>query len=122
MQFSKFRFEDLEIWKEAVHIGMLLFDIADELELNKLWRFADQTRGVGMSISNNICESTGTHMVREQQQLLRYAKRECYEAANIIILLAMKNHIDSDTKSNLYHRLNMLSCRIQAYSNSLNRE
>ena len=29
---AKFRFEDLEIWKEAIEIGMIFFDIADELE------------------------------------------------------------------------------------------
>ncbi len=114
MKQEKFRFENLDIWKEAICLGILLFDIADELETNKLWRFADQTRGVGMSISNNICESTGTQMVREQQQLLRYAKRECYEAANIIILLEMKNLIDSQSKTNLYQKINMLSRRIQA--------
>ncbi len=33
---AKFRFEDLEIWKEAITIGMIFFDIADELELKKL--------------------------------------------------------------------------------------
>lgn len=54
---AKFRFEDLEIWKEAIAIAMIFFDIADELEEKKLWRFADQCRGVGMSIPNNIAES-----------------------------------------------------------------
>ncbi len=36
-----------------------------------------------MSIPNNIAESTGSHMKGEQLQLLRFSKRECYEAANI---------------------------------------
>lgn len=100
---------------------MLLFNIADELELNKLWRFADQTRGVGMSISNNICESTGTQMIREQQQFLRYARRECYEAANILTILEMREIITSQTKADLYQQLHILSRRIQAYSYSLDR-
>lgn len=99
---SKFRFESLEIWKEAIQIAMLLFEIGDELQEQQLWRFADQIRGVGMSISNNICESTGTNMLKEQRQLLRYAKRECYEAANIIILLEMKSLISSERKEALY--------------------
>ena len=69
----KFRFQDSEIWKEAIEIGLILFEIADRLEQMKLFRFVDQTRGVGMSMSNNIAESTGTDYVGEQQQLLRFA-------------------------------------------------
>jgi len=35
----RFRFQDLEIWKEAIDIGNSLFDIADMLEEKKLYRF-----------------------------------------------------------------------------------
>ena len=37
----KFRFMDLEIWHDAIDLGSRLFDLADELELKKLFRFAD---------------------------------------------------------------------------------
>ena len=50
-----FRFQDLEIWKKAIEIGDKLFDIADDLEKKKLYRFAEQVRGAGMSMSNNTC-------------------------------------------------------------------
>ena len=116
---AKFRFEDLDIWKEAIAIALLLFDIADDLEEKKLWRFADQCRGVGMSIPNNISESTGTRMIGEQQQLLRYSKRECYEGANILVILELRNLISPKTKEEIYERLDILSRRIQSYSDSL---
>jgi hypothetical protein len=41
---SKFRFEDLQMWKIAMDIGDKLFDIADALELKKTYRFAEQLR------------------------------------------------------------------------------
>ena len=44
---TKFRFEDLKIWQLAISIADELFDIADELERKKLFRFADQLRGSG---------------------------------------------------------------------------
>ncbi len=116
---AKFRFEDLESWKEAIKIASELFKIANELEEKKLFRFADQTRGVGMSIPNNIAESTGTTMKGEQQQLLRYSKRECYEAANILVILLNESLIEKETKEQLFDRLDILSRRIQSYSNSL---
>lgn len=52
---TKFRFQDLEIWKDAIEIGDMLFDIADKLEEKRLFRFAEQLRGAGMSMSNNTC-------------------------------------------------------------------
>lgn len=57
---SKFRFQDLEIWKLAIEIADQLFDIADELEKKHLFRFAEQLRGAGMSMSNNIAEGSGS--------------------------------------------------------------
>ena len=52
---TKFRFQDLKIWQLAIQITNELFDIADELEKKKLYRFAEQLRGAGMSMSNNTC-------------------------------------------------------------------
>lgn len=114
-----FRFEDLEIWKEAICISIILFEIADELEKRRLWRFADQLRGVGMSIPNNISESTGSNMIGEQTQSLRYSKKECFEAANILVILESRNLITKDLKKSTYKRLSILCRRIQKYSDSL---
>ena len=50
---AKFRFQDLKIWQLAIEIANELFDIADELEQKKLYRFAEQLRASGMSMSNN---------------------------------------------------------------------
>lgn len=54
MAIAKFRFEDLEIWQLAIEVADLLFDVADELEAKKLYRFAEQLRGAGLSAPNNI--------------------------------------------------------------------
>ncbi len=53
----KFRFQDLEIWQMAIEIADELFDIADVLDKKRLYRFAEQLRGAGMSMSNNILPS-----------------------------------------------------------------
>ena len=116
---TKFRFEDLEIWKFAIDLGLSIMETADEMDERKFWRFADQTRGVAMSISNNIAESTGTNRIGEQQQLLRYARRECFEAANIVILLHKKDLISESKKDQIKSSLSILSRKIYNYSNSL---
>src|SRR5687768_13193024 len=116
-----FRFEDLEIWQEAILISIILFDIADDMEQQKLWRFADQLRGVGLSIPNNIWESTGSYMIGEQMQSLRYSKKECFEAANILVVLEIRELISKELKQSTYKRLSILSRQIQSYSDSLDK-
>lgn len=49
----KFRFQDLRIWQLSIQIADELFDIADSLEEKRLYRFAEQLRGSGMSMPNN---------------------------------------------------------------------
>jgi hypothetical protein len=48
LKMVTFRFQDLEIWKLAIQIADDLFDVADELEKKRLYRFAEQLRGAGM--------------------------------------------------------------------------
>jgi four helix bundle protein len=83
----KFRFEDLEIWNLSAEIGDQLYDIADFLEGKKLFRFTEQLRGAGLSISNNIAEGSGSTSNKEFHQFLNYARRSVYECANTIIIL-----------------------------------
>ena len=71
----KFRFQDLKIWELAIEIADSLFDVADDLEQKKLYRFADQLRGAGMSMSNNIAEGSGSTSKKEFKQFLNMARR-----------------------------------------------
>lgn len=57
---AEFRFQNMEIWQLAIEIADILFDIADDLEQRKLFRFAEQLRGSGMSMSNNIAEGSAS--------------------------------------------------------------
>ena len=91
------------------------------MEQQKLWRFADQLRGVGLSIPNNIWESTGSYMIGEQMQSLRYSKKECFEAANILVVLEIRELISKELKQSTYKRLSILCRQIQSYSDSLDK-
>ena len=56
---------DFPIWEKAIEIGDKLFDIADKLERKRLYRFAEQVRAAGLSISNNISEGSGSFSKKE---------------------------------------------------------
>jgi four helix bundle protein len=70
----KFRFQDLKIWELAIQIADELFDIADGLDQKRLYRFAEQLRGAGMSMSNNIAEGSGSSSKKEFKEM-KYAMR-----------------------------------------------
>lgn len=115
----KFRFQDLKIWQLAIQIANELFDIADELEKKRLYRFVDQLRGAGMSMSNNIAEGSGSSSKKEFIQFLNIARRSTFENANILILLRMRDLISEKSLQNLLDDLDRLCRQITNFQNSL---
>lgn len=108
---SKFRFQDLEIWKLAIEIADELFDIADELEKKHLFRFAEQLRGAGMSMSNNIAEGSGSEWKKEFKNFLNIARRSAFENANILIILNRRKLLTEDIVERLLDKLDK-ECRM----------
>lgn len=102
---SLFRFQDLEIWKKAIDIGNKLFDIADELEERKLYRFAEQVRAAGLSMSNNISEGSGSYSKKEFSQFLNVARRSTFENANMVIVFEKRSLISSEKRDELLQDL-----------------
>lgn len=117
----KFRFEDLEIWKDAIDIAGELFDIADMLENKNLFCFANQLRSAGMSVSNNIAEGSGSSSKKDFMNFLNIAKRSIFENANILILLHKRKLIEKTVLDVLFDKLDHLSRKITNFQKSLNR-
>ena len=90
----KFRFQDMKIWQLAIEIADRLFDIADELDKKKLFRFAEQLRAAGMSMSNNIAEGSGSVSNKKFKNFLNIARRSTFENANIMIILERRKLIN----------------------------
>jgi four helix bundle protein len=116
---AKFRFQDLEIWQMAIEIADELFDIAEGLDGKRLYRFAEQLRGAGMSMSNNIAEGSGSSSNKEFKQFLNIARRSTFENANILILLSMRSLIGQETLERLLDRLDHLCRKITNFQETL---
>jgi four helix bundle protein len=100
-------------------LGNSLFDIADKLEEKKLYRFSEQLRGAGMSMSNNIAEGAGSNSKIEFKNFLNIAKRSTFENANILIILNKRDLIDNSTLDSMLNRLEILCRRITNFQRSL---
>ena len=107
----KFRFQDLKIWQLAIEIADELFDIADDLETKKLFRFSDQLRGAAMSMSNNIAEGSGSTSNKDFNNFLNIARRSTFENANILIILNKRKIIEEEKLNKLLDDLDK-ECRM----------
>jgi len=117
----KFRFQDLRIWQLAIEIAIELFEIADDFERKKLFRFAEQLRGSGMSMSNNIAEGSGSSSKKEFRQFLNIARRSTFENANILILLEKRGLIPTDQTDRILSNLDSLCRQITSFQKTLNK-
>ena len=116
----KFRFQDLKIWQLAIEIADVLFDIADELEKRKLFRFAEQLRASGMSMSNNIAEGSGSFSKKEFRSFLNIARRSTFENANILIILERRKLLNSGQLEKNLDDLDKLCRQITNFRESIN--
>ena len=114
-----FRFQDMEIWKKAIEIGNKLLDIADDMEKRKLYRFAEQVRGAGLSMSNNIAEGSGSSSKKEFAQFLNIARRSTFENANMAIVFEKRGLIGAEIMEDLLSDLEQECRMITGFISSL---
>ncbi len=115
----KFRFVDLEIWRDSIEVGERLFDLADGLEVKRLYRFAEQLRGSGLSMSNNIAEGSGSTSKREFLNFLNIARRSTFENANILLVFEKRGLLEADKVTDILDCLDHLCRKITNFQKSL---
>jgi four helix bundle protein len=114
-----FRFEQLDIWKESIEISDILFDYADKADSKRLFKFAEQLRSAGMSISNNIAEGSGSFSDKEFASFLNIARRSDFECVNILHIYERRKIITVEEKQLLKNKLLMLSKKITSFRKTL---
>ena len=115
----KSRFMDLDIWRAAMDAAQLLFDVADRLEARRLYRFAEQLRGSGLSMPNNIAEGSGSDSPREFHQFLNIARRSTFENANVILVLEQRRLVSTDEATRMLDCLDHLCRQITNFQRTL---
>jgi four helix bundle protein len=114
-----FRFEKLDIWKEAIEISDVMFDYTDIADDKRYFKFAEQLRAAAMSISNNIAEGSGSFSDKEFANFLNISRRSIFECANILSIFERRKIIKSADKSTVYNKLILLSKKITSFRKTL---
>ena len=81
-----FRFEDLEIWQLAKQLAVKFHRVAAKLDQRRFYKYAEQLRAAGLSLTNNIAEGSGSVHVPEFKQFLNIARRSVTEDASMILV------------------------------------
>ncbi len=116
-----FRFEDLEIWQAARSLAVAFHRLANELDKRRLYRYAEQLRSAGLSLTNNIAEGSGSTHSREFQQFLNIARRSLFEDASMLMVFESLGLFQSGEVDGLLAECDVLSRRITTFSRSLSR-
>ena len=119
---ADFRFENMDIWKEAIQISDSVIDYADKAEEMRFFKFAEQLRAAGMSISNNIAEGSGSFSDKEFTSFLNIARRSVFECANILHIYLRRKIINIEEKNLIYQQLVSLSKKITNFRKALNKK
>jgi four helix bundle protein len=81
------KFEDLAVWKEAVAIGVDIYELTSHGKLEKDFGSRDQLRRSAISISNNIAEGFEYNNNKMFIKFLGYAKALAGELRSNLFVL-----------------------------------
>jgi four helix bundle protein len=114
-----FRFEDLEIWQLARCLAVKLHKLAEELDKKRLYRYAEQLRAAGLSLTNNIAEGSGSTHSQEFKQFLNIARRSLFEDTSMLMVFESLGLFDSVEIDGLLTDCDLLSRKITNFSRTL---
>ena len=99
------RFEDLEIWKEAVKIAVEIYKLTSRDKLEKDFSSKDQLRRAAISISNNIAEGFEYNNNKVFCKFITYAKASAGELRSNLFVLKEAQLVNEIDNSRLQERL-----------------
>lgn len=82
MKFTQF--EDMEIWKDAIQLTTIIYQITNHGDFKKDFWLRDQIRRAANSVSSNIVEGFERQNNNEFIRFLKIAKWSCGEVRNQI--------------------------------------
>lgn len=107
-------FEELQIWKKAIEIGVKIYQLADQSPLKNDYKSRDQLIGSAVSISNNIAEGFEYNSRVQFIKFLGYAKGSAGELRSQLALLVEVNRVPKEEYLRLKEELIGLSRQIKA--------
>lgn len=114
-----FRFEELEIWKEAILFAKLVYKLTEKFPSRELFSLVDQLRRCASLIAANISEGSGSSSKKDFAHYLEIAIKSLYESVSHLQLAKEQNYISQIQLNDTYEKAELLSRKIRAFRNTL---
>lgn len=103
-----FRFESLDIWKQAIQFGYKIYDLTDRLPKDEAFGLGSQLRRAAVSISSNIAEGSGNASTKDFLNFLDIAIKSILEVASLLVFAEGRKYITSQERDSLYREAESL--------------
>lgn len=115
------RFDELPIWKEAVELAKLIYNLTEKKNWVKDFSFKDQIRRAIISVASNIAEGFELNSINEFIRYLRISKASLGEARTQLFISSEIGYTSEEDYKVLETRLNALSKDIGGFIVYLNK-
>jgi four helix bundle protein len=114
------KFEDLDIWKEARKLSLIIFQYSQKENLSKDFRFRDQIRAAAGSVMDNIAEGFERSSRLEFINFLSIVKGSCGEVKSQLYRAVDQLYIGSTEFEEAYNGFDKLASNIAGFITYLN--
>src|SRR3989344_354591 len=116
---SMFRFESLEIWREAVEYASRIYSVTSKFPASETYALSDQLRRAAVSISANIAEGSGSASAKDLRNYLSIAIKSVFETVSLLKIAERNRYISNREYADSYTAVETLVKKIQSFRNSL---
>jgi four helix bundle protein len=109
------RFEDLDLWKDAVKIGFSIYKVTEERKMAKDFGARDQLRRAAISVSHNIAEGFEYNNNKAFIRFLMYAKGSVGELPSQLYVLKEAGMIEESKCQPIWENALKLSKGIEGF-------
>lgn len=110
-----FRFEQLEVWHDALSYASKIYAITRAFPREELYSLTDQLRRSSSSISANIAEGSGSTSKKDFCHYLDIAIKSTYETTSHLYLATTQKYITEEKRIELYKSAEILVKKIQSF-------
>ena len=119
---SMFRFEKLEVWKEAMQYANKVYDFTETLPKSEIFGLSSQLKRASLSIPSNIAEGSGSSTLRDFAHSLDIAIKSAIETVSELFFAKMRGYIKEEKQRELYDEAEILIKRIQGLKQYLRKD
>lgn len=112
-------FRQLEIWKEAIVVCRIVYQITAALPLDEKFGLKSQMRKCSVSIPSNIAEGCSRKTDKEFSKFLEYSIGSAFELETQFIITQETKMLEKGQVGNILEKITVLQRRMNALRNKL---